>query len=1308
MSHYDASTYEFHPQNWQMAQTRDGVLFVGNTQGLLEFDGVRWRRHELIPGSSITVLATDEQDRIYAGGRGDFGVIEREPEQGIRFRSLADGLSPADRSRVTTIWNIALTDHGVYFRSDRAVFWYAGGEVQTLPGEFGYLEEIGGRLIAQMKPHGLVEIQQGGVEPIPGTQSLATAGLHAILPWDDEQFLLVNRTDGLLRWDGASGLAPMPGAASEFLKQNRVYRGISLNQPGSVRFALATYNRGVALLDAQGELYQVIDKASGLLDDKSHYVFEDSEGSLWVTQNSGISRLELSSTLQVWDERLGIEGLPHAIARHGESVYAGTSAGLFKLPSSGEPGPHFFVRHEGFDKAAQIGQSTEVWSLVSSGQDLWVGGAGLVHRIRNGMIVQSIEVGSSVYCMLQPEGQTDAWLLGTRRGVAVLRQDPDSQWSMKGMLDSIQTVVWSMIQDDEGRIWMGTPSEGILAVEDLNAQRLQAKVTVYDSAKGLPSGWMHVALLHGDCIVLPQQGLFRFDEIQDRFVHDVNWMRAAGLEPSDQLSHLSVAPNDALWMMVSGKRSGILKVESAGAESPGALRWPAWRLRQLKSLTGIFPESGERVWFLGRDDVLYLWQESTTESDALSGTLETRVRSLSGTRSGTFYWMGGQDRSDFLRSAIPFEDNHLRFAYAATSFLDPEGTQYQVRLLPYDQDWSQWTIETQKDFTRLPGGSYRFQVRARDTSGRVSEFAELALTIKTPWHQQDWARALYVLTGLLLLGLLVQWRIHHYKKRAKQLELLVQERTAAIARQAEELKEMDRIKSHFFANLSHEFRTPLTLILGPVESTLEHCEDAELKRQMSVVRRNAHRLKRLIDQLLYLARLEAKQMQLRIHHGDLQVFVGNIVSLFKSAAEQRGIELEYDIVKPLADYAYFDPDVVEKVCYNLLSNALKFTPEGGTIWVRFIGGSPVVLEVEDTGCGMTQEQQSNLFQRFYQHERSENPLQSGTGIGLALCRELLELHRGSIEVRSGVDKGSTFRVTLPTDIRVFDPESIVKGDIDAELIKDEADSPEREAEPVHALPEVDAGLESDQKWVLIVEDHPQVRDYIREQLQDQFQILEAENGANALELALETIPDLIISDVMMPGMDGFEFCNRLKQDEKLSHIPVMLLTARAGDDSSMEGWQTGADDYLTKPFNAKELRIRVRKLIETRERLRERFRKEGLLLFQSETLPSAEEAFLVKLVSTIEAHLSDENFGVAELGTLLGLSRRQLLRKLQASTGQTATALIRSTRLKKARQLLEAGAFESVTEVAYETGFRSLSYFAKAYREEFGVNPSDV
>ena len=526
------------------------------------------------------------------------------------------------------------------------------------------------------------------------------------------------------------------------------------------------------------------------------------------------------------------------------------------------------------------------------------------------------------------------------------------------------------------------------------------------------------------------------------------------------------------------------------------------------------------------------------------------------------------------------------------------------------------------------------------------------------------------------------------------------------------LAEMDELKSRLFSNISHEFRTPLTLILGPIEEMLSKTEKKPASRKtVKMMRRNANRLLNLVNQMLDLSKLDAGSMKLELVEGDLIKSLKLIVLSFASLAEQKKIKFSYTFPEEKW-ITCFDQDKLEKILNNLLSNALKFTPEGGevkcVVKLADPGKNLVEISIQDTGKGIPADQLDKIFDRFHQVEESYEPESAGTGIGLSLTKELVDLLHGDIKVESELEKGTIFIVQIPVGKEhLKESEYIIqeKGEITKPAIQPELEVVAKEegyAEDFYQ----ETKSEEEFPLVLTVEDHAEIRTHIREHLEDCFRIMEAEDGAAGLDKAIENIPDLVITDLMMPKMDGVEMCRKLKTDERTSHIPVIMLTAKASVEDRVEGLETGADAYVTKPFNIKELIVRVKNLIEQRKKLRERFSREVTLEPKDIAITSADEKFLNRAIGIIEEKMGDFEFDAQTLQQEMTLSRSQLFRKLKALTDQSITEFIRTIRLKRGAKLLEQK-FGNVAQVTYEVGFNNLSYFAKCFKELFGVSPSE-
>ena len=544
--------------------------------------------------------------------------------------------------------------------------------------------------------------------------------------------------------------------------------------------------------------------------------------------------------------------------------------------------------------------------------------------------------------------------------------------------------------------------------------------------------------------------------------------------------------------------------------------------------------------------------------------------------------------------------------------------------------------------------------------------------------------------------------------RADELQVAYADLQASL-RTTESLTERDELKTRFFTNISHELRTPLTLILGPLEQLLETPAAVPVAPELHLMHRHGARLLALINQLLDVARLEAGQMALHAAPHDLHGFVRLQVAAFQSQAAYLDLTLDLPPVAPPLE-VYFDADQLEKVFTNLLGNALKFTPGGGRVDVRVStadGPAPAaVITVADTGCGIPAAHLPLIFDRFHQVDDSTRRAHEGSGIGLALVKELVSLHGGTVAVESVAGQGTTFSVRLQLGTAHLQPEQL------------RPPAAPTVAEPVAAvrlpapMPDSSTGELPEEApadtrpLVLIIDDHADMRAYLSSCLGEGYRIISAPDGRAGLARATELLPDLVLSDLMMPHLDGLELCRRLKTDERTSHIPVVLLTARAAPDSRVQGLETGADDYLTKPFRPAELRVRVANLLAQRQLLRQRFAREVTLRPRDISITSADEVFLTRALAVVEKHFADPAFDVETFAAALAMSRVHLFRKLKALTDQAPTDFVRVLRLRRAAQLLAGGA-ANVSEVAYAVGFNNLSHFSKSFRELHGHAPSE-
>ena len=684
-------------------------------------------------------------------------------------------------------------------------------------------------------------------------------------------------------------------------------------------------------------------------------------------------------------------------------------------------------------------------------------------------------------------------------------------------------------------------------------------------------------------------------------------------------------------------------------------------------------------------------QESRFIPHVIISDIEVNSRSMSADE------VEGQSGNVIISDELHFthNQNDLTFKFAALDFSLPERNLYTYILDNYDESWHPETHKTTAEYTNLDPGSYIFRVKGSNRDGLWNETARtMRVTIAPPWWQTWWA---YICYGALLLGLLWLARIYelnrvHFKNQVKIEEAKLKER-----------EEVDLLKSNFFTNISHEFRTPLTLIIGPLKKLLQETDDEGTANRLNIMQRNATRLLKLINQLLDISKLEAHELKLKASERDLVRFMKGTLMSFHSFAEQKGLSIEFESEEDEV-YLFFDREKAEKIFSNLLSNAFKFTPSPGKISVSITRGEQhgvpgIFTTLRDTGVGIPKGDLENVFQRFQQVDNRLAREHEGSGIGLALTKELIDLHKGSIRVQSEENIGTQFVVFLPLGSAHLTKEEI----IDNPAQTDSEDALTGVGDEIS----VDAPIIADeaQPLVLVVEDNTDMRLYINDVLGPVYRVEEAFDGEMGVERANDLLPDLIVSDLMMPKKDGFQLCRELKTNESTSHIPVILLTAKAERENRLEGLETGADDYLIKPFDSNELLIRIKNLISQRQRLRDRF-SESIRVEASEiTVTSMDAQFLQKAIDLVEENLEDDSFSVESFSEQIGLSRRQFYQKIKSITGLTPTEFILSIRLKRAAVLVSEKA-GTISEIAYSVGFNNLSYFARAFKKQFGVTPS--
>jgi len=652
---------------------------------------------------------------------------------------------------------------------------------------------------------------------------------------------------------------------------------------------------------------------------------------------------------------------------------------------------------------------------------------------------------------------------------------------------------------------------------------------------------------------------------------------------------------------------------------------------------------------------------------------------------------------------LTYKEKVLTFVYSAMDYNDPQKNLYAYFLEGFDENWNEVGDRNSATYTNIPPGKYEFKVKAANSDGIWStEPSAIKVSIAPPWWKTKLA---YILYGIIFIGIL------YFFNRYSIIEAREKGRIMLEHVQYEKEHDLNELKSHFFTNITHEFRTPLTLIQGPVEEILKSTElPAPVRKHVELIQRNAQRLLRLVNQLMEFRKAEKQNLEVYLQKSDVVFILNDIYESFQSMADSKDIEFTLKLQSP-GIIAIIDYEKFEKAIFNIVSNAFKYTEDGGSISIS-AGiedkeglGNTLVVEVEDTGIGIDEKYHEKVFERFFQVNQKQT--QSTGGIGLYLSRAFVELHRGNIELESEPGKGSCFRVLIPVDGEAH-KSGYMQGAKAEEKSITTSGVTAMSGESTWDQALILSNRDRDRKlpMILIVEDDSELIDFIISGLSSEFNLTGTFNGQEGLEFARKLNPDIIISDIMMPEMDGIEMITLLRKDLVTSHIPVIFLTAKTMREDEITGLKVGAVDYIYKPFNLEALKLKILNILENRRTIHEKFRTSQLLEPEHIELSSLDEKFLKDAVDTVNRFLDDHSLDVDKFSYEMGISANQAYRKLKALTGQTAKEFIRNQRLKTSASLLLQKK-RSISEIIYMVGFSSPSYFTKCFKEYYGCTPKE-
>ena len=1029
--------------------------------------------------------------------------------------------------------------------------------------------------------------------------------------------------------------------------------GISIYQPGNSNFSYIAEQ----LNSNPGLNYKVVSS-----------IVEDKLGNLWIgTEGGGINKLEKTTgrfsyiKLSPQPNNLVNQNMVKTLALdEAQDLWAGTLEGLFHYNTKSGKITRFPLAENPLSALEE-----QVYGLVTDGTGVWAGTKnGLFHVTATGKTTRYKHqennprslVSNDINTLLR-DSRGGLWI-GTEGGLAYLPEGASSFEQFGNAFVEVfnRNGIISIYEDRNGNIWIGTRGGG-LKVLDRNTGKFYA----VDERAGI-SGTIVRAITE------------------------------------DRSGNLWVSFDQSIARIILHRKhppfeTGALEVTNYSVNNG---------LGSNEFLSGVCRTSSGKILFGGVNGILTFQPEKlfvnkipppVVFTDFLIKNIPVSIGENNGPLKAAITYSN--------QVTLTHDQAYFTIRFAALNYINSRTNQYAYRMegLPGEKEWYFVGNQQSATYTNLPAGNYVFKVKAANNDGVWNEQpATLHIKVLPPIWKTWYA---YLFYAAVIAGLLYLFYSYSIKTTRLKNELLIEQLNH------EKDQELIQRKLSFFTNISHEIKTPLTLMLAPIEKLVSTTRDNRMLSHLQLIQRNGERLLRLTGQLLDFRKFEEGNMQLQVTENDLVQFIKEVVQSFEGYAQYKNINLQFQSADPLLN-AWFDKDKLEKILFNLLSNAFKFTTPGDSITITLETdptGEKAFIQVKDTGAGIAPQHLEKIFDPF-RHYNDTGRQVAGTGIGLAFSRGLATLHHGTITVESrqespGLKGYANFTITIPITPKAYNTDEMGgKNTVGASVEKNVFDQ-EKNTDPVVVQTEP-----GNQPVMLVVEDNAEMRQFIADHFREFYQVHSASNGKEGWEIAVEVIPDIIISDVMMPDMSGTDLCRQLKTDQRTSHIPVILLTARTPLIFKMEGFETGADDYITKPFSVALLQIRVNNLLQSRKQLRERYSKDITLQPRNIAITSADEIFLDKVLQFIDDNIMEPTLNVEQLGKEVNMSRMTLYRKIKALTNQSVIEFIRSTRLKKAAQLLLRNE-HTVNEVAYMVGFSDVDYFRKWFKTEFGVTPKE-
>lgn len=1303
-----------------MAQSGNGLMWFGTRKGLISYDGIELKFHKnkfsgILPTdyNDINEILIDKNENIWIVSKGGLAVynpkldlinpiplIKENPEQPINALCLA-------QLKNGEIWVGCGKGIYVYNPKNKRVHHIVANSTNNISANFI-------KNICQTQDGTIwLATSRGLNKSVSSTNS--NYKFKVYLQSSVENSIANNSVNYLLEddkhnlWIGTqNGLDYLDTKSENFLHfknnlTNEVIRTLAFD--AKKRLWVGTYD-GISVIDNFKIVHQIKHDpgvALSLVDNKIRALFTDKDGSVWIgSYYGGINYWnEKQFNFGIIDEgngrKLSFKVVSSAVQDNEGNIYFGTEGEGITVYDE-QTNTYNYIKSLGPDK--KVGAVKTLF--LDSPSDLWIG------TFNEGLLYYNLKTKSSNVFTHNPKNETS---LSSNRILSVEKNDKNTLWvgtlndglnlldirtgkstRIKPSLQNRQIgfgTIRCMLKANNGKLYIGTPWKVLVLTKKVEDEGFEIRQLVLNRPLG--DSDINVQDIYED-----RQGRI-WVATQNLGLLSLNNGRLYPTKIGEQYPLYSIVQDksNVLWL---SSNLGIIKyVPEKGIErvynlSDGLPPNEFLRTSKLYSSSGKVYFGGASGATMFNPDKLKAVNSVPPNVIITSFKLFDKPIEVGDSTKILNYSIENTQKIN-----LDYDQNILTINFSMPSFIKNGKNSYYYRLIGLEKNWTH-TSKTSVSYTIQQGGDYRFEVKGVNEFGvPTKEITQLTITVASaPWKTW-WAYTIYVLIILGAFGVFI------YFFRSK---LILQHTLELEKQESSNQEELNKHKLQFFTNVSHEFRTPLTLISGPLQKLLEDYKGPhKLFKQLLVIKKNTDQLHKLINELLDFRKFEDSQMRLRVAESNIVEFLNEIFLSFSLQAKIDGYVYNFETDEEEI-LAYFDAEKLEKVFYNLLSNAFKHTPKGGEITLQIKREAyNLNILVTDSGDGMEAAELNKIFNQFYEIQGQKNygQFKYSSGIGLAIVKSIVELHKGHVTVVSEEGKGSTFSVSLPLGRNHFSDNDIVKEFKDGDLTH-YTKEPTKLDEYVPDISITAEYKDEDKKTILIVEDNVGVASFINDVLSEHYNVIVAENGVIGYQLAVEKHPNLIISDMMMPEMDGLELCAKLKADIRTSHIPFILLSARTSLVHKYDGLESGADDYLFKPFQVKELLLKCKNIINTHNRLKEKFVNSNI--FHPAELPvnSLDETMMNKAFQLVKDNISNEFFSVDEFSSGLGVSRSLLFTKIKAWTNQTPNEFILSIRIKQAATMIELGTY-NISEIGYKVGFKDPSYFSKIFKKHLKVTP---